>query len=175
MRVTEIPPEGISRVLDFSETFLQESLADTEADSAASKAGVRLDLNRSGREVVVRGAIDGKLAVLCSRCAGPAKVTVREPIEVVYVPRGAETDRPEPEDPADEVDLIPYDGDDLDLSEMLREELLLSLPLAPLCKESCRGLCPRCGADLNDGACGCPAETSEDPRFAALRNLKVSD
>ena len=65
-----------------------------------------------------------------------------------------------------------YDGERLDLGDVLREQLYLTLPLKRLCREDCRGLCPTCGKNLNTGACGCPPpEEPEDPRLSPLRGL----
>ena len=65
-----------------------------------------------------------------------------------------------------------YDGDRLDLGEVVREQVLLALPLKPLCREDCRGLCPRCGQNRNLGPCGCPPpEEPGDPRLEPLRKL----
>ena len=88
--------------------------------------------------------------------------------------------RPEqPEEQEDEVELSDrevvvgyYDGERLDLGDVVREQLFLSLPLKRLCREDCRGLCPTCGKNLNTGACGCPPpEEPEDPRLSPLRGL----
>ena len=70
-------------------------------------------------------------------------------------------------------DLTWYEGEEIDVSPMLRERMLLALPTLPLCREDCRGLCAQCGSDLNAGPCGCP-RAAGDPRFAVLRNLKRS-
>ncbi len=173
VRVPEIPPEGLSHALDLDPAFLEQALEGTEADAQDSRAHADLDLFRTGHEVVARGRLDGDLAVVCSRCAGVARVSVSEPIEIMFVPRGQETPQVDPDaDPIDQPDVVPYDGDEIDLGLTLREELLLALPIAPLCQESCRGLCPRCGADLNDGEHSCPEEPKDD-RWAPLRNLKV--
>ncbi len=177
VRVPEIPPEGIVRSLELDTSFLQNALEGTEARPDESTVNVELSLHRSAHEVVELGRLDGELTVVCSRCAGPARVSVGEPIDLVFVPRGQETEAPDPDEALntiEEPDLVPYDGDEIDLAETLREELLLALPLAPLCKETCRGLCPRCGTDLNEASCDCP-EDPKDDRWAALRNLKARD
>ena len=65
-----------------------------------------------------------------------------------------------------------YQGDRLDLGEVVREQVLLGLPLKPLCREDCQGLCPRCGKNRNAGPCGCtPEEEEGDPRLEPLRKL----
>ena len=64
------------------------------------------------------------------------------------------------------------EGDAVDLSPLIREQIILALPTRPLCQEGCKGLCPQCGADRNAAPCGCPT-MSGDPRLAVLRDLKV--
>lgn len=75
---------------------------------------------------------------------------------------------------ATEGETYPLKGDRIDLSPLARESLLLALPLAPLCREDCRGLCPTCGADLNAGDCDCPPPAA-DSRWAALEGLRFDD
>ena len=71
----------------------------------------------------------------------------------------------------DDVDFAPFEGDEIDLGELFREQILLAIPMTPLCREECKGLCPVCGADLNAGECSC--ERGEiDPRWSALADLK---
>ena len=173
VRLAEIPPEGLERTYDLGGSFAEEALAGTEASAAESQLSAELTLWKTGAEVLTRGHLRGDLRVVCSRCAGPAHISVDEPFQFLYAPRGSRLDLPDPEEPLeDEHDLVHYDGEEIDLAETLREEVLLAMPIAPLCKEACKGLCPRCGADLNEGDCGC-ADKPHDDRFAALRNLKI--
>lgn len=67
-----------------------------------------------------------------------------------------------------------YQGDEIDLTEVVRQHLLLALPMKPLCQETCRGLCPRCGKNLNEGDCGCVVDEI-DPRLEGLKNLLKGD
>jgi uncharacterized protein len=73
---------------------------------------------------------------------------------------------------AREGETYPLRGERIDLAPLAQEALLLELPLAPLCREACRGLCPTCGADLNHGACSCPA-ADRDPRWAVLDDFRT--
>jgi uncharacterized protein len=73
----------------------------------------------------------------------------------------------------DDLELSVYQGEEVDLSPLIREQVLLALVDRPLCREDCRGLCPRCGVNLNERECGCVAETPA-PRLAVLRTLKVA-
>jgi uncharacterized protein len=103
--------------------------------------------------------VEGTAPVLaaCSRClnAFPLTLHFHETEEYRRVPPGA----------AD--NWAHYAGDEIVLDALVTDAILLAAPMAPVCRPDCRGLCPRCGANLNDGACACPA-TVEDPRWAAL-------
>jgi uncharacterized protein len=95
----------------------------------------------------------------CRRCLAPVDVPIAESLGLVFVDEEeAESD--------DDCYLVPRRASALDLSEAVREELLLAAPQFVVCREDCRGLCPRCGADLNAGPCGCAPEM--DPRWEAL-------
>jgi len=72
---------------------------------------------------------------------------------------------------AGDLDLFPFDGEKIDLEPLFREQFVLAIPYAPLCREDCKGLCPQCGIDRNTGTCSC--EKPIDPRLAALKGLKL--
>lgn len=98
----------------------------------------------------------------CRRCLMPVDVPVKESVGLVFAPRrAAEGD--------ESCYIIPERTNVLELGEALREEVLLALPRYVECRPDCRGLCPRCGANLNDGPCGCASQA--DPRWDALRSL----
>jgi uncharacterized protein len=127
-------------------------------------ADVRLDSISGGIEV---GAwIVAPWQGECRRCLRPIEGQLLCEVRELYRPR-AEREA----EGADE-DTYPLAGDHLDLRPLVRDALLLELPLAPLCREDCLGLCPTCGADLNRGPCGCPSAAT-DPRWSALDSLRV--
>ena len=106
----------------------------------------------------------------CGRCLEQYVFELGKDFSVMLVPK-----QPLPEDAElgdDDLDLSFYEGDQVDLSPLIREQIILALPTRPLCRESCRGLCPQCGVNLNFQPCACRA-ASGDPRLAVLRNLKV--
>jgi uncharacterized protein len=117
--------------------------------------------------VLVRGRIRAAAAVECRRCLRPVTAAVDEAVDLLFEPLAAE----EEEELAGEVYPLPARGDDLDLSEAIREQLLLHLPGFALCDDACRGLCPQCGADLNQAACACVPEREPSP-WDALKNIK---
>jgi len=88
-----------------------------------------------------------------------------------YRPQTANTGEGELEVDDDDLSTAYYEGDAIDLDQLIREQLYLALPMKPLCTETCRGLCPLCGINLNRSACACE-RTWDDPRLAVLKALK---
>ena len=127
---------------------------------------VRLELQQVGHDVVVRGSVAGEVAMDCRRCLSPVRVPVGEEIAVLYQPGVTRTEAEE-----SEVYPLPERGRELDLSEMVREQVMLAVPAYASCTETCRGLCPTCGKNLNEGACACEPAVGDD-RWGALRKLK---
>lgn len=169
---------------------MRTALERPEDDPNAGAAQVHVDLYSEDANVFVRGRLEGWLEVACSRCLGTARVLVDEPLAITYLPKSqipdSDGDLPE-EEPAlqegetseelgakldeEDLDLYGYEGEEIDLAPMLREQLVLAVPFAPLCAEECKGLCPQCGVDRNLEECSC--EPPVDPRLAALENLKI--
>jgi len=133
----------------------------------ADDVTIRLTASFAGTgEVVVRGTVEGALNQECRRCLTPVTSDVDEEITLVFV-SGAEGG----ESGAGDSYAFEPDGAELDLSEAVREEMILTVSQYAVCDPECRGLCPKCGANLNEGACDCTHDEI-DPRWEALRILK---
>lgn len=136
--------------------------------------------NRMGQGVYIEGALTGALEPECGRCLVRYRAALREAFRLVLEPAGTRVPA-EPEAAkslarrgmcvGDELEMGWFQGHEIDLSDFLLEVMTLALPLQPLCKEDCRGLCPSCGADRNAGPCGCDEQRAKTP-FAALAALK---
>lgn len=119
------------------------------------RVGADLTVERNGEQVSVRGRVTAHAGLECVRCLRAFELNVEASLEV-FADRAGHGRHVE-----DEVELERdrymtfHDGRHLDVGEEAREALILELPIAPRCREDCRGLCPRCGADLNEGPCGC--------------------
>ncbi len=131
--------------------------------------GVKIAYYRAGTELFFSGALHAPTHAVCARCAEEFELDSQRAFRFVLTPRVVGYND---KNDAEDLELSVYEGDEVDLSPLIREQLLLSLPTRPLCREDCRGLCPRCGANLNAGQCGCSA-AELDPRLGALRQLKV--
>ena len=147
--------------------LLHGQVCDFEFPTAAA---VRVDYYRAGQELFFQGHIDGTVVGHCARCLEEYTFNLGKDFFVMLVPK---LDLPaDVELSDDDLDLSFYDGDHIDLSPLMREQIVLALPTRPLCRDDCKGLCPTCGANLNTQACACTA-SSGDSRLAVLRDLKV--
>lgn len=148
---------------------------ETPPGTGAAVAGPvhgRFELANVDTVISVRGTLSVPLELECSRCLRLFEQALV--IEVNEECALAQVDAPESYiENEDELCRIPIlSGDELDLSELVRQLIAMHLPLRPLCKEECAGLCLHCGKDLNAGPCTC-RDSQIDPRWAGLRNLKL--
>jgi len=129
-------------------------------------AGVTLRLVSAGETIGGYFRVSSGAHMLCSRCLKPIAVPIDVEFMVVY--QQAPDESKVNESPDD--DVVFYHEDLIDVSEDLRQHLILELPMKPVCNPACEGLFPNCGKDLNDGECGCP-KMDADPRMSVLRDL----
>ena len=158
----------------FAHTYRPEevSLDEDEYARLTSRAAVEGTASRKGEEIRLRGTINAEVEVLCDRCLAAVRLPLEVEFDTAFVPQAAEAGRAENvELLTADMGLAAYEGDAVDLDELVREQIMLALPSRRLCREECKGLCPKCGADLNAGECDC--ERGEvDPRWSALAGLK---
>ncbi|MGI8424927.1 MAG: YceD family protein [Chloroflexota bacterium] len=127
-------------------------------------------LMRTQTSVFVRGQLASRLVLECSRCLDEALLDVQFQVEDEYFPEvDVHTGQGLPK-PEDDLAFTIDPNHELDLTEAVRQHLLLEMPMYTVCREACNGLCARCGANLNAGACGCVPEL-EDGRFSVLKAL----
>ena len=129
-------------------------------------------ITRSGQEVRLQGTLTARAEVECDRCLKTVTVPIETDFDVTYIPtvdyeRAATAAELQEED----LSVSVFDGEAIDIDDLVREQVLLALPPRMLCGEECKGLCPVCGADRNQSDCAC-APTEIDPRWAGLAGLK---
>jgi uncharacterized protein len=132
-------------------------------------AELNLQATRAGDEVELVGEVTAVVGFECDRCLGPLSVLVRQSFELLYVPPLKIQD--ERELGVDDLSVGFYQGGVIDADDLVREQIELTLPMARLCSDDCRGLCPECGANLNERQCACEIE-EVDARLSALKELK---
>ena len=142
-----------------------------EVCRVASPVELSMDVERAEPGVFrVQGRATTRLMLECGRCLDEMEVPVDARFELRYVPQAQNRGEDEREIVEDDLTTAFYREGTLDVIEMLREQFQLALPMKPLCAESCRGLCPECGANLNRVNCGCEPKWV-DPRLESLRAL----
>jgi uncharacterized protein len=172
-------------VVDLSELRQKKAPLHVEADLGEKQLNLRstlasvvtiihsqLRVSLSGERVMVDGRISGDLEVICCRCAKGCSQQVEKDFSVEYWPDPTvDHEGDEQELTYDELDIGFYRDDKIDLSAVVTEQILLDIPMKPVCHEGCKGLCDQCGTDLNRETCKC-TRSQADPRLAVLEEIK---
>lgn len=168
--VAEIPPEGLT-LRGSSGSLVEVDFAgrDISPLTTLSVKEFELRVTLDGEEVTVAGSATMSYAFLCDRCGKEVQKEDVFPVMELLENIGSELPA-ERELAREELEIAFFDGDGFHLEDILLEQVLLSLPQKRLCSEECRGLCVRCGHDLNEGDCGCDRSVV-DPRFEVLKQL----
>jgi uncharacterized protein len=147
---------------------------DLEDDNSQSvgQTAVKLQATREGEEVLLRGKIEASVQLSCDRCLLSFVTPVIQSFDLLYLQLNRNrTAQEEHELNDDDLSISYFQGQFINVDDLVREQIQLALPMARLCREDCRGLCQQCGAALNEGECACSFE-QVDPRWAALKGLK---
>lgn len=173
IKTTELDAGGKDYVQPIRPAWTRGALEDAEAKATDKEGKLEVRASMSGHDVVVHGTIDATLTVPCARCLEPFELPVHSDISVLYVP-GAKVRDTSGEGGKDaeveytlddaEADTLPYDGETVVLDDLVRDELLLGVPMIPLCSDDCPGMSPAPGSDAVD-----PSPKKDiDPRLAPL-------
>jgi uncharacterized protein len=141
-----------------------------DAYRIVSPVHLRLALDKDRDKVRVHGLLQTVIELTCSRCLEGYPIPVDTKFDLLYLAATNEPTEQEQEVEQDDLGTSYYRDGAIDLSDLVREQLYLALPMKPLCQEACRGLCPQCGTNLNSDSCSCTT-TWEDPRLAPLKAL----
>jgi uncharacterized protein len=172
-KINEIDDGGLPVNVSVTTEWLAAACPDIDARPAPDGLRLTGQLTPAGDDYLLRGEIVGDLEMPCARCLEPALVHVDVPMTVTFVPAGTEDVDVEDEEDGDP-DLVTFKGGEIDLSDELRDALVLTVPFNPLCDEACRGLCPLCGGNRNLVPCTHAAATPTAPgRLAALGKIKL--
>ncbi len=158
---------------DFDRTFTPDEVGDgDDAYRVVSPVRLAFQILKDKNRFRLVGQLTAELELPCSRCLEPFRLPVDGRFDLRYLPASdVQTEAVEAEVQEDDLETSYYRDDQIDLNELIREQFYLALPMKPLCREDCRGLCPQCGTNLNAGACAC-APVWEDPRLAVLKGLR---
>jgi uncharacterized protein len=157
------------RIEELNETFATGNVRDFRFPPLLD---VNLVYYRSGQQVFFHGSFAGTFEGCCSRCLETYPFALNSKFDFVLRPDPFTSDRKVEKLRHEDLGLSHYSTEEINLTPLIREQVMLALPTRPLCDESCRGLCGNCGANLNREACTCSASAG-DPRMALFRKLKV--
>ncbi len=151
-------------------TYAADAFEADEDYRVVQPVHVAFDVYKKNAEVRLVGRVATVLELQCGRCLEPFTLAVDAPFDLLYLPHRQNTGDGELEIEEDDLNTAYYRDDVIDLGQLMREQFTLALPMKPLCREACRGLCPQCGTNLNESTCEC-VNAWVDPRLEALRSL----
>jgi len=162
------------RKVRFNETFEPGAIdfagEDLEQATPLRATGMAEMLEHSDGEIHLAGQYSVEMGAQCDRCLGRARFPLEASFDLLYRPTAAIAHAEEAAVDDDEVEIGFYEGNGILLEDVLREQVLLSLPMQKVCEDACKGICPECGRNRNEGDCGCSPVAADD-RWSALRNL----
>ena len=146
---------------------------DLDPGLTASPCEIYCQVSKNGGLISAKGWVSGKLKLVCDRCLKAYLEGYKSFFEVLYRPRSEAVPEETPEKAMNpgEMETVYFEGEILDVGEQVRQTLLLSVPMRSICREDCKGLCARCGCDLNSETCKC-AGPPPDQRWDALKKWK---
>jgi uncharacterized protein len=156
----------------FQRTFQPHEVGEPDdAYRVVAPVELAFEVNKDKDKFRLVGTVRSELELVCSRCLEPFRLPVNAPFDIRYLPATEASTEAEREVEEEDLETSYYRDDQIDLNELLREQFYLALPMKPLCRDDCKGLCSQCGTNLNTAPCDC-APVWEDPRLAGLRELK---
>lgn len=158
--------DQFAHVFEIGELALEDDRAQLKGP-----AEVRGSIRREDGQVKIRGNVSAQVELNCDRCLQAITVPVAATFDVDYVPASKYEAEQLAELQDDDLGLAVFDGEAIDIDDLVREQVILALPSRALCREDCKGLCPVCGIDKNLKDCECESHPV-DPRWAALNNLQ---
>jgi len=171
-RLEDIPEEGLEATFSQSENWLDERLQGEERTFRfISPITVHLSLSKLGNTVLVKSRGETEVEWPCARCLEIFSLGLNSEYTTILKPKPALSFPGEAELTRENVETEFYEGEEIDLTSLVQDQILLALPQKALCREECRGLCSRCGKNLNRGVCECPVGFV-DPRFEILRKVE---
>jgi uncharacterized protein len=123
------------------------------------------------QDIRIKGRLATSLELTCARCLEPLTQDVKREFDLLYRPQGSDAGRDEMSVTDAEAEIGYYQGEGILLEDVVREQVLLAVPLKVTCREDCKGLCPHCGKNLNQEQCSCEVAL-EEPRWAALKEIR---
>lgn len=174
VRVDEIPDSGRTLSFHWDQEMLSRFVPPDDPFNLKlfGPLNVILFLDKRADHLRITGTIKGALEVSCHRCLRPFMLPMDERVDIYLVTQEQTPRDDEKELEPDELLYEFFDGEVIEVDRLVAEQIFLALPVKLLCSDDCRGICPGCGANLNEEACRCKADDGSRSPFAKLRLLK---
>lgn len=168
--VSELDAGGKDYTFPIPVAWMRGALEDTEATPVIGKDGsFSVRVSKSLGDIAVSGRLTAELEAPCGRCLQPARVAIDQRVAVMFAPKASlRSPKAEHELTADEADVLPYEGETLVLDDLVRDELVLEIPMIPLCSADCQGIAPPPPSEES------APDDAVDPRLAPLLKLKAA-
>ncbi|MFO7568536.1 MAG: DUF177 domain-containing protein [Smithellaceae bacterium] len=176
INVMIIPDSGRHLVFSEDEDWFKKCVCaseDVQPEFRLIHADVDCLITKSGDTIFIRGKLNVRLCMDCSRCLEPANLTAGGDFTYTLLPAPPET-REDVELSAEDLEIGSYKGDFIDLAPMIYEQIVLLAPMKVLCDPQCKGLCPYCGVNRNAVSCGCRTDRV-DERLAVLKKIQIKN
>lgn len=168
-----IRSEGITLEGELEKGWLESQPTDAASGDIFNVSPIlyTIYLSRSETTVFVKGSVKTSIQLPCSRCLEHFEFPVQSEFSVTFIPEEVDSRQSEKELQPEDLETEFYDGETIDIDKIVQSNVLLGLPIKPLCGDECRGLCPVCGTNKNLASCTCPTDEPGDPRLAKLKDF----
>jgi uncharacterized protein len=174
INVAHIPEEGLKLQFEKDGNWFQSSLSEKEKDELSiQRAEIVCSVSKLGETIFIKGSVETTVTACCSRCLDVASFPIKSNFGYTLVP-AIEGQKEEQELSSRDLEFSFYSDELIDLDAMLYEQIMLQIPIKILCRDGCKGLCSRCGTNLNTKICNCQTEFV-DERLAILKKFKKEE
>lgn len=175
IRIDEIKdkPRRLSAVEEVSAYPSLSALVDAGECTFLEPLRIQLTVAREFDHIRVEGTVETRAMLSCSRCLAEYEASIAPAFTVFYIRSSGSPDSEEVELSEQDLVSVTLQGDEIDFTDEIANQVFMEIPIKPLCNDECKGLCPRCGSDLNMAECGCGGGSEPTSRFAVLKNLKI--
>ena len=158
----------------FEQTYAPGQLESSDDFSVVEPVALAFDITKDNQQFRLVGTVRTTLEMPCGRCLEAFIMPVDQAFDLRYQPHAKNTGEGEREIEEDDLTTAFYENDEIDLGQLMREQFYLALPMKPLCRPDCKGICPECGKNRNREQCDCRPEWV-DPRMAGLKKLLTNN
>ena len=175
VRTDEIKDSGYHMSCTRDAQWLRELCSDIDDSdfTFVDDITIQLDIAKAEENIFINCVIAVPIGLHCIRCLADFKFPLEATFHYTLYPDRDRYSSPDQEINREDLDVLYYQGDIIEISPVVREQLLLGIPSHPLCHTSCKGICPQCGANLNNTSCQCDTKKGSASKFEALKDFTV--